>query len=176
MKSTKRIAIAALFLATGLLASGRATARDGSAVVYCTAKVNSLGCTPEIAFAGTPSASSTSGFTVSATSIHNDRRGLLFYGLSGPMAAPFLGGTLCVKPRVYRTPQQNSLGGIPKEADCSGTFSIDMNAFAAGLLGGHPRPELGMPGTTVHCQYWNREEAATFSAGLTDAVEYTVGV
>jgi hypothetical protein len=167
MTSMKSIVLAVLFLVPGSAAAQTA--------VYCTAKTNSLGCVPAIGFTGMPSASANSGFTISAENLHNDRRGLLFYGLNGPAAVPFLGGTLCVQSRVYRTPQQNSLGSVGGEADCSGQYSIDMNAFAAGRLGGHPQPALNLPGTTVNCQYWNREESATFKSGLTDAVQYTIG-
>src|SRR6185436_19457599 len=44
--------------------------------VYCTAKVNSLGCSPEIGFIGTPSATANSGFVLSATSELNNSVGL----------------------------------------------------------------------------------------------------
>jgi hypothetical protein len=167
MKSMKSVVLSALFLVSGIAAAQTA--------VYCTAKTNSLGCLPEIGFSGMPSASANSGFVITADNIHNDRRGLLFYGLNGPASVSFLGGTLCVQSRVYRTPQQNSLGTLGGEADCSGHYSIDMNAFAAGRVGGNPQPALTLPGTTVNCQYWNREESATFKSGLTDAVQYTIG-
>jgi hypothetical protein len=155
------------------VASG-SPARQGSPTVYCTAKVNSLGCTPSIGFSGAPSASATSGFVVRVSQVRNRRRGFLFYGIAGRAALPFLGGTLCVAPgNIRRTPQMNT-GGTPTVPDCSGTLALDMNAFAAGLAGGHPLPELKQAGTQVNCQYWHRDKASTSSSSLSDALEYTI--
>ena len=47
--------------------------RVNAPIVYCTAKPNSLGCTPSIASSGTPSASASSGFTVSTTNVLNNK-------------------------------------------------------------------------------------------------------
>lgn len=154
------------------VASG-SPARQGSPTVYCTAKVNSLGCTPSIGFSGAPSASATSGFVVRVSQVRNRRRGFLFYGIAGRAALPFLGGTLCVAPgNIRRTPQMNT-GGTPTVPDCSGTLALDMNAFAAGTLGGHPLPSLLVPGTRIHAQFWARDTLAhgsLLSDGLTWAV------
>jgi hypothetical protein len=79
-------------------------------VTYCTAKINSLGCTPAMTWTGTPSIGSSSGFIVSAVNVRNNKSGLLFYGLNGQAALPFQGGTLCVKAPIRRTPAVNSLG------------------------------------------------------------------
>ncbi|MEO6710021.1 MAG: hypothetical protein ABIP42_10625 [Planctomycetota bacterium] len=63
---------------------------------YCTAKVNSLGCAPSIGSIGIPSASAGSGFTINGSNVRNMKPGMLLYGLSGPAAIPFHGGTLCL--------------------------------------------------------------------------------
>lgn len=55
---------------------------------YCTAQVNSLGCTPQVTHQGAPSASASSGFTIRATSLRNQQNGLLFYGVSDRAALP----------------------------------------------------------------------------------------
>src|SRR5690349_5757922 len=47
-----------------------------AAIAYCTAKVNSLGCTPSISGTGIPSASSGAGFVITATSVLNNKPGL----------------------------------------------------------------------------------------------------
>jgi hypothetical protein len=143
---------------------------------YCTAKLNSLGCLPQIGYSGIPSASASSGFTVSCAKLRNNKNGLLFYGVSGQQAAPFQGGTLCVKAPIKRTPSVNS-GGTPAPAnDCSGRFAIDMNSFAQGLLGGSPLPALKVAGTVVDCQWWGRDPGFTppNNTTLSNAVEYTV--
>ena len=157
-----------------LLCAAASQARQAKPTVYCTAKVNSLGCTPQIGFIGAPSASAASGFEVTVVQVRNRRRGLLFYCISGRAALPFLGGTLCIAPgNVRRTPQMNT-GGTPIYADCSGMVKVDMNAFAAGLAGGHPLPELKQAGTVVNCQYWHRDKHSTANSSLSDALEYTI--
>jgi hypothetical protein len=144
--------------------------------VYCTAKTSSVGCAPRIEFVGVPSANAASGFKVMCRDVIGHRVGLLCYGTQGRDALPFQGGTLCVKAPLQRTPPVSSHGEPPSPlAPCTGRWSIDMNAFAQGLLGGHPAPELGVPGTVVDCQWWGRDGQASFGTSLSDALEYTVG-
>ncbi|HTF90123.1 MAG TPA: VCBS repeat-containing protein, partial [Planctomycetota bacterium] len=147
-----------------------------TSLVYCTSKHNSLGCTPQIHFAGTPSAASTSGFTVRSTGVINNKPGLMLYGVSGRAALPFLGGFQCVAAPIRRAVGTSSGGNSPPN-DCSGVFALDVNAFAHGLLGGSPLPALTAVGTTVRCQWWGRDPgfAAPNAATLSDALEYRVG-
>jgi len=165
----------------GELAAGayHALARVESCVppiVYCTAKVNSTGCTPAISVAGTPSASAASGFVVKAANVRNLKPGLLLYGVNGQSGSPFSGGFLCVHTPVKRGPATSSGGNPFPTNDCSGVYSIDMNAFAAGALGGSPLPALAIPGTVVDCQWWGRDPGfpAPNNATLSNAVEYMV--
>ena len=148
-----------------------------AAAIYCTAKINSLGCIPAIGSSGTPSPSAGSGYVVSCTSVRNNKGGVLFYRVNGAaIAVPFQGGTLCVQPPLHRTPAVNS-GGTPQPADdCTGVFAIDMNAFAVGSLGGAPLPALTVPGTRVHVQWWGRDPsaAAPQNTTLSDAIQYLV--
>jgi hypothetical protein len=154
--------------------------RDSAAVplIYCTAKTNSLGCVPMIGSSGTPSAASSSGFSVRGSNVRNQKQGLLFYGVTAQTALSFQGGTLCVRAPIRRTVLVSS-GGNPLPAnDCSGVYSIDMNAFAHGLLGGSPLPALSLAGTLVDCQWWGRDPGfpAPLNTTLTDALEYAVGL
>jgi hypothetical protein len=145
--------------------------------VYCTAKVNALGCTPSIGFTGAASATAGSGFTVKATNMRNNKSGLLFYGVTGQSATAFQGGTLCVKAPVRRTGAQSS-GGTPAPAnDCTGVYSLDMNAFAVSAGPPTPLPALTVPGTVVDCQWWGRDPGfpAPNNTTLSDGLEYTVG-
>jgi len=144
---------------------------------YCTAKVNSLGCTPQIAGLGNASATSNNSFTVRALNLRNQVNGLLFYGVSGRDSAPFAGGTMCVAAPRMRAPLLNSTGNNPPTVDCSGFFLFDMNAFRGGWLGGSPAPFLSIPGTIVDCQYWARDPGFTppNAAQLSNALEYEIG-
>jgi len=146
-------------------------------VVYCTAKLNSLGCTPTIGATGTPSASSGSGFAISASGVRNNKSGLLFYGVTGRSATPFQGGTLCVATPIKRTPAVVS-GGTPAPVnDCTGVYSIDFNLFTVGGLGGTPLPALSTPGTLVNTQFWGRDPGfpPPVNTTLSDALEFAQG-
>jgi hypothetical protein len=149
---------------------------DTSATTYCTAKTNSLGCVPAIGANGTPSATTGTGFVVSGSYVRNNKSGLLFYGVSGQASGAFQNGVLCVKAPIKRTPATVS-GGSPTGNDCTGVYSIDMNAFAVGALGGTPLAALTTPGTVVDCQWWGRDPgfAAPNNTTLTDGLEYVVG-
>jgi hypothetical protein len=145
--------------------------------VYCTGKLNSLGCMPAISGFGVASATASSGFVIEAANLRNNKSGLLFYSDAGRASLPFSGGTLCVAAPVKRVPALFS-GGTPAPAnDCSGVLSIDMNAFRAGLLGGHPSPFLSVPGTVVDAQFWGRDPGfpAPHNTALSDALEFTIG-
>jgi len=141
---------------------------------YCTAKTNSLGCVPVMTFTGSPSVAAASGFAIVCTSTRNQKSGLLFYSVTGANNAPFQGGFMCVQAPTARTPITSSGGNAPPADDCSGAFSIDMNAFAAGALGGTPAPQLAVAGTAVYCQEWSRDPGASFQTNLSSAIRYVV--
>ena len=135
--------------------------------IYCTAKANSQGCVPQIGSAGTPSVTSPSPFSVSATEVLNQKPGVLFYGF-GPVAAPFLGGVLCVQPPLRRNAVQLS-GGNPPPDDCSGSYAFAFNA----LIQSGTDPLL-IAGAAVHAQFWSRDPADAFGVGLTDAIAFEI--
>jgi len=147
-----------------------------AAVAYCTAKVNSLGCTPFIGASGAASSTATGGFVITGQQVRNNKSGVLFYGVNGQANSPFHGGTMCVATPRFRTVTVNSGGTAQPNNDCSGVYSIDMNAFASGTLGGAPQPALQIPGTVVDCQWWGRDPgfAPPSSTTLSNALEYTV--
>jgi hypothetical protein len=97
------------------------------------------------------------------------------YGFSGRAALPFGGGTLCLSGVVRRSAAVNS-GGSPTGDDCTGVLSIDMNAFARGLLGGSPHRALSVPGARVGCQWWSSDPVFVFAnnPSLSDALEYSI--
>ena len=143
---------------------------------YCAAKVNSLGCLPSIGFIGSSSATAGSGFTLLASNVRNNKPGLLIYTNNGAASIPFQGGLRCVESPVRRSIQLNA-GGNPAPAnDCSGVYSLDMNAFAVGALGGIPASYLTVPGTQVNVQGWGRDQGFTApnNSTLTNGLQFAI--
>ncbi len=134
---------------------------------YCTAKLNSLACTPSITFEGGPSTSQPYPFVISASDVLNQRTSVLFYG-SSPNAAPFKGGTLCVGAPVRRTPARSS-GGSTGFSDCSGRPAIDFNE----RIQDGSDPAL-TAGAMVYAQWYYRDPAASFAIGLSNALSFVV--
>jgi len=138
---------------------------------YCTAKPGLVCGLPAIAWTGASSASSSSGFSVTAGPARGQQLGILLYSNSGPASLPFQGGTLCVGPSpLLRGPAVSSGGTLDQ---CDGQFALDVNAFASGVAGGDPDPFLSAPGTEVFCQWWGRDSVSTGSF-LSDALRYIV--
>lgn len=137
--------------------------------VYCSAQVNTLGCATSMTFAGWPSATYGSGYTLGASNVRNLKAGLMFYGLNGSQSTPFQGGTMCVASPRVRTPLQTS-GGSPTGNDCTGSFSFDFNAHIASGVD----PAL-QPGVVVNAQYWSRDPGSTpANTNLSEAVEFCI--
>ena len=134
---------------------------------YCTAKVNSLGCTPTIEGEGFPSSTATSGYTISASNLRNQSWGALTIGVRGRAALPFGGGVMCVRaPRRTIAPQGSGGAALPA-ADCSGVWSVDFNTWMDG--------QVELPaGVAVQAQWLGRDSgfAAPNNWTLSDALEF----
>lgn len=158
-------------LGTSLDVNANGVPDECEAFSYCTAKTNSLGCTPAIFASGTPSMTSPSSFDVGADQVLNQRSGLLFYGYASFVLPGFQGGTLCVQPPLRRLAVQNSGGTTPPTMDCSGQYLLDFNAHAQSGL-----DPLLVAGQQVNCQWWSRDPQQTdgTGAGLTDALVFTM--
>lgn len=134
--------------------------------VYCTAKQNSLGCTPHIGFIGTPSLSAVDEFTVLTTDVRNFRSGLMVWSRASASQA-FQGGFLCVEAPLHRTPLQDS-GGNPGLEDCSGTFSFALSPYY--LTGANVSV-----GEQLYAQFWSRDPySVPYPVSLTDALGFTI--
>ncbi|MCK6448712.1 MAG: hypothetical protein L6Q99_20145 [Planctomycetes bacterium] len=131
-------------------------------VVYCTAKVNSLGCTPAIALSAAPSMSAGSGATLTTVNVIGVKFGLYFHSVVGANAGSFHGGTLCAKPPLKRHSvlASGGTGGV-----CDGVFTEDFDAY----LASGADPALGA-GVQVWLQNWSRDPGDPFTDSLSDAV------
>lgn len=157
-------------LATSLIAPVYVGVNLGSAVAYCTGKLNSLGCTPSISAVGaTASATGSGTFTLRADQLIGSTSGLAFYSLSGRAAAPFQGGFLCVETPLRRTPLTTSSPSAP--GVCGGVSTLDFNA----VIASGTNPALNEVGALVRAQWWHRDAAAPIPTSLTDALEFSVG-
>jgi hypothetical protein len=143
----------------------------GNAFAYCTPGTTSSGCTATMSWLGTPSASAGNGFLLTANGVEGQKTGLVFYGASGPQAAPW--GTsssfLCVKPPTQRMLASNSGGSV---GACDGTIIADWNSFRAA----NPAA-LGSPfaaGDVFEAQCWFRDPPSPKSTNLSDALEFTL--
>ena len=156
---------------------------------FCTAKAALFCGQPAVAFTGQSSATSTSGFTISAGPARSCKSGILLYSDQSTVPGiPFQGGTLCLTPMGLRRAGSTNSMGTPGPSNCDGEFSVDMNAFAQsawvvpgcnGLPSGIPANSaagfLTNAGTTVSVQFWGRDSIATGSF-VSDGLQYVVGL
>lgn len=122
--------------------------------VYCTSKVNSLGCTPTIsASPGCPIPGLA--YNVRVDQVLNNKPGILFYG-SAQNSLPFQGGVLCVGVPIQRSAVQDT-GGNPPPNDCSGRIALNIDTLGLG-----PGP--------WYFQGWSRDPNSPSTTSLSDAV------
>jgi hypothetical protein len=140
---------------------------------YCTVGTTSGGCSPSIGHTGSPSASASSGFTLSCANVDANRTGLFFYGISDPGFAPLPWGSsgtsfLCVKPPTQRMNVMSSGGST----GCSGAFAQDWNAFMAANPSalGNPRAI----GQSYEAQLWMRDPPSAKTTILSNALRFTL--
>lgn len=134
---------------------------------FCTAKTNSLGCTPTITWSGLPSASAGSGFIIGAQQVLPHMSGALRYSSQGN-AQPWQGGLICTAAgNPGRTwPQTASASGAPP---CTGEYAFDFNQFIASGV----NPIL-IAGQRVFVQYYMRDPASTYGWGLSNGLDFTI--
>jgi hypothetical protein len=138
---------------------------------YCTPSVTTHGCVSSISGSGTPSASATSGFSLTLANTEGQKTGLFFYGL-GATVQPWGVGSLsykCVTSPTQRTPAIVS-GGT--SGACDGNFSTDWNAWRSANPGA-----LGSPfaaGEVIYAQCWFRDPPAINATNLSDGIAFTL--
>ena len=161
-----RTFIASTAMGGGCLAIIEAPGAVPPPTIYCTAKLNSLGCTPAIGYGG-PTSQPLSGandYDVDVVQLINNKNGIVFYGYA-PHNFPFQGGWLCVTPPILRTPVQQT-GGNPPPNDCSGQLVLRVN---------DPAGVNHAPASVVYFQGWSRDPAdpTGFGTSLSDAIRLT---
>lgn len=121
------------------------------AVNYCVAKTTSIGSTPALTAHGFANVSANQ-FELRVANALPNKSGLLFWGTQ-PFSAPFLGGTLCVKPPLVRLPVVT--------LDATGSIVLPIAL------------DPSMVGTKRYYQFWFRDvlHPDGTGVGLTDAVE-----
>lgn len=135
-------------------------------VAYCTAKTNSAKCVPVITYTGCPSVS-IAGFHLVAFNVLESKPGMLIWSRK-PKAAPFHGGTLCVKAPIVRTPVQVS-STFAQPLPCQGLYDFTFDhAYMAskGITAGED----------VYAQYWSRDRGflPPDAIGLTNGLHVTI--
>jgi hypothetical protein len=140
---------------------------------FCTAGTTSNGCVASIASSGLPSASESSGFVISVSSLEGQRAALIFYGISNAGFTPVPWGAsssyMCVNAPRQRTHLQNS-GGTAGQ--CNGAIALDWNAFVA-----NSPNALGVPfsaGTTCYAQAWFRDPPSPKPTQLSNALRFAL--
>jgi hypothetical protein len=141
---------------------------------YCSAGTSAGGCRASIGAVGAASASSSTGFTLSASGVEGAKQGLFFFGVNGRQANRWGNGSSlqCVVPPVKR-------GGLLPAAgtsgQCDGWFAQDLNALWCSSCA-KPAKNPGS-GVLMQAQLWYRDPFGTSNqtTGLSDAVEFLVG-
>ena len=139
-------------------------------VNYCTAGTSASGCQATLSSTGTPSATATSGFSVSASDVEGAKDGLFFFAANGRQSNPWGNGTSlqCVAPPVMRG---GLLVGSGTAGACDGSFGQDLNARWTAKPSQNPGA-----GAVVQAQLWYRDPFNTSNqtTSLSDALEFTV--
>ena len=130
--------------------------------------MNSLGCTPELSFTGTPTITGPDDFRIRGENLVNKQFGLMFFGLN-QANTPWQGGTLCASGTLIRFGVKMTGGSGPPASNCNGvlTQKFHQSVFInRGLV----------PGTNVYAQMWYRDpnHVDGTGVGITDAVAFTV--
>jgi hypothetical protein len=144
-------------------------------VSYCTAGTSASGCQALISASGTASATASSGFTLSASTVEGQKDGLFYFGTNGKQSNPWGNGTSyqCVVPPVVRT---RNFAGTGTIGLCDGSFVHDLNALWCPSC---PKPAKNPgAGTIVQAQLWYRDPLSTSNqtTSLSDAIEFVVGL
>ncbi|MCK6444787.1 MAG: hypothetical protein L6Q99_00185 [Planctomycetes bacterium] len=147
---------------------GNCAGCTGNVTPYCTAKVNSLGCTPTVASSGIPNVANCAGpaFNLTVANLVGNKNGLWFYGTNGLNGVAFQGGHLCIKPAIKRLSVQASGG---QGTACNGTYTTNFNAR---ICSGSDAALVA--GALVGAQAWTRDPNSPSTTSLSSAISFTI--
>ena len=122
---------------------------------------------PSIGSSGTPSATATNGFTISAGPTPGGTTGLLYFGLTGPAEIPFgtQGGLRCAADPLFRTLPTSGGGSMGM---CNGQYDYTLEDLV------NYNPGAVAAGSTIHAAFWFRDPASADGFGLSDALWFHV--
>jgi streptogramin lyase len=162
--------------ATPILDSLTVTCLPGPCpLTYCTPGTSSNGCMPDLGNVfGQPSVADQfpgNDFDIWCNGVEGNRTGVIFYGISGPLAQSWGAGStsfLCVKTPTQRTWPQNS-GGT--SGACDGLFHVEWYDYQLANPGALGNPWTA--GDKLYLQAWYRDPAAPKTTNLSNALELT---
>jgi Peptidase family M28 len=137
--------------------------------LYCTSKAASIpGCVPTLSYAGAPSASAGSGFTLSAGPVPGLKPGLWLHTTQGAAVTPIQNafGFLCINTNGMQRFQPGPSNG--SNGLCDGQYAFDFNQWVATQT---QNPSL-VAGATVDVQCWYRDPPSAGGANLTNAMHF----
>lgn len=135
--------------------------------VHCVPERSTRGCIGRMGFSGTPSASSSQPFVISASGAPSVRGGVLLFSVAGSAFQPFPGGVRCLASPSQALAAQVSSGS--PAMGCDGAFSVDFNA----VIQSGAWPQL-VVGATVNAQWAFRDPEASNGSAASEALEFTI--
>ena len=133
---------------------------------YCTAKVNSLGCSAAMDFAGTPSLTGPDDFELTATGLPNSAFAIPVWSLS-PGATPLGGGLLCVGSPFIRS--------AIAQASPNPAGSCEGGAIASPFDQAKMATNGLVAGSRIYAQLWYRDNLPDGTGfALTDGLDFTI--
>lgn len=138
---------------------------------YCLPSTSQNFCVPTMNATGFPSASASSGFTLSFEGVDGGRPVSMIYGLNTSAVAWAFGST-SIRCVAFPWSRLTTFGGGGTAGACDGGYSIDWLAFMAAHPGAQGQP-IGA-GQTFYAQGWYRDPGAPKNSNLTDAISFTL--
>jgi hypothetical protein len=130
-------------------------ARCGAVRAQCGSGTSVNGCTPLLTGSGLPSATATSGFTLTVIAMDGARPAGMFYGLRQQPAQIGTGASYFCDPSVHQRIRGAWALSSGTPGSCDGSISVDLNAELASHPSWHGAPFAF--GQVLYVQAYNRD-------------------